>query len=219
MKGFFMSKTSSSSSSPSIAGNNISVNGFPTISSNFANGTLNSSYNMNDAQKAIYDYSQNTLANILPQLNTFSPEVQNTMNSELTAYVRNGVNDINSIYTPMISSLENDVASRFGNLDNSVFLDKLSGIENKRADAINSFAQDILSKQTSLQNQKLAQQYDYVNLLNNLQNQGYANALSSLNLSMNGNSNANNLYNTLYKQSVANSSLMNNLSDAIGGIF
>src|SRR5574344_686618 len=147
-----MSKVSSTPASyPTYTGSSISINGIPTSSTSLSNGTLNSSYNMSDSQKAVYNYAQSVLANILPQLNTFSPSTQEAMNSELNAYVQNGINDINSIYTPMITSTENDVASRFGNLDNSIFLDKLNEVEDKRSSAMNSFAQDILSKQSSLE--------------------------------------------------------------------
>src|SRR5574344_2107073 len=113
-----MSKVSSTNTvTPAYTGNSISINGIPTSSTGLSNGTLYSSYNMSDAQKAVYNYAQNALANILPQLNTFSSSTQDTMNSELNAYIQNGINDINSIYTPMIKSTQNDVASRFGNLD------------------------------------------------------------------------------------------------------
>lgn len=220
-----MSKVSSTSSYPSYTGSTLSINGLPTASTTLNNGVLNSSYNMTDAQKAIYNYAQNTLANILPQLNTFSPSTQNAMNSELNAYVQNGVSDINNVYTPMITSLENDVSSRFGNLDNSIFLDKLGNIEDKRSNAINSFTQDILSKQSDLENDELSRQYKYADLLDNLQNESYDSALSAISTALGSSTSANsynsNLYNTLYKQYLANSSsstssLTSALANALG---
>jgi hypothetical protein len=217
-----MSKVSSASSYPTYTGSKLSINGFPTASTSLVNGVLNSNYNMTDAQKQVYDYAQNTLANILPQLNTFSPDVRNSMNNELNAYVQNGIKDINTIYTPMINSTENDIASRFGNLDNSIFLNNLGNIESKRSDAINSFAQDILSKQSSIENNELNKQYNYVNLLNNMQNSYYDDAMKAISSTINGSTNANNynsnLYNTLYKQYLSNSSsgAASSLANALG---
>lgn len=213
-----MSKVSPSStpSYPSYSGSSISLNGSPLALTSYNEGYLSSGYNMTEAQKQAYNYAQTTLANILPQLNTFSPEVQNTLNSELNSYVQNGVNSINSIYNPMISSLENDIASRFGNLDNSSFMDSLKGIESKRSDAISSFAQDILAKQTSLEDEQLNRQYKYAGFLDGIQNEYYNNALSAISTALNGSSSANsynsNLYNSLYKQSLANTS--SSISDA-----
>src|SRR5574344_153133 len=219
-----MSKTTSTNAYyPTYTNSALGINGIPTASSTMSNGTLSTNYTMTDAQKAVYNYAQQALASILPQLNTLFPEVQNSMNSQINSYIQNGINDINNIYTPMITSLENDVASRFGNLDNSVFLDKLSGIESNRSNAINSFAQDILSKKNSLENDQLNRQYTYANLLDGLQNEYYNNALSALNLAINSSTSANNynsnLYNSLYKQALANSSnnsIASSLANALG---
>ena len=70
----------------------------------------------------------------------------------------------------MIQELQENVASRFGNLDNSVFMDNLKGIESKRAEAISDLATNLQSKQSSLINNELSNRYNFLNYLSNLQN-------------------------------------------------
>lgn len=208
-----MSKISSADNSsdyPTYSGGTVSINGTPIATAKYSDGVLKSNYNMNGNEKAIYDYAQNTLASILPQLNVFSDDTQKSIQAQLDAYKNQGIETINEVYTPMIKSLENDVASRFGNLDNSIFMDNLEGIESNRSDSLSAFAQDMISKQTELTQGELANRYAYAEFLNGLQNQTYSNAMSAINAALGSSSSANsynsNLYNALYKQSLQNNS-------------
>lgn len=207
---------------PAYIGGQVSINNKPVATSGLVNGVINSNYNMSDGEKAVYDYAQNALTSFLPQVNTFSPETLSGLQSQLNAYKTNGENTINSIYTPMIKNLENDVASRFGNFDNSIFMDNLSDIESKRSDAISSFAQDVLAKQSELEANELNNRYNFINLLNGLQNQSFANALSAINTTLGSTSNANNysynLYNALYKQYLQSQNSTKDSNSSIGGI-
>ncbi len=193
---------------PSFTGGQISVNGQPIASTALSNGVINSNYNMTDTENYIYNYAQNALASILPQLNIFSPDTQSSLQSQIDAYTNQGVNTINSIYNPMIKTLQNDIASRFGNFDNSIFMDNLKSIESKRSDAVSSFAQDIMAKRNKLVNNELSNRYTYADFLNQIQNQTVNNILSYINSALGSSSSANsynnNLYNALYKQALAN---------------
>lgn len=212
-----MSKVSSSDY-PSYTNSNVSIGG-SNASTSYLNGKVSSDYTMSDAQKAIYDYAQNTLANILPQLNILSAGTQNQIQSQLNAYKQDGIDSINDIYTPMITSLENDIASRFGNLDNSIFMDNLDNIESKRSDAVSSLSQDLLKEQNTLEDSALNRQYTYANFLNGLQNEYYNQALSTISSALGSSSSANtyasNLYNTLYKQYVNSLSGSNSTTSAL----
>lgn len=183
---------------PNYSSSKISV-GNSSASAGVKNGVLLSDYNMSDAEKSIYDYALSTIANILPQVNTFSPDVQNSMQQSVNAYKNKGIDTINSTYTPMISDLENDIVSRFGNLDNSIFKDDLSSIESKRANAVSSFAQDVLAKQGQLESNELEKRYALINLLNGLADNTFNNALSAINTALGGSSTANNYNNDVYQ--------------------
>lgn len=172
----------------------------------FGNSTASSSdYNMGENEAKIYDYALGTLAEILPQLNTFSTDTQNSINSQVQAYQDKGVQTINNTYLPMIKSLQNDIASRFGNLDNSIFKDNLTYIESQRSNAVSSFAQDVLAKQNELESNELDKRYSLVELLDGVINNSFDRALSAVNAAINENSNVNNYYSALYKALANNS--------------
>ncbi|HNW26275.1 MAG TPA: hypothetical protein PLG15_04180 [Candidatus Gastranaerophilaceae bacterium] len=202
---------------PAFTNGQVSINGNPVASATMSNGVINSNYNMTDAENYIYNYAQNALASILPQLNVFSPDTVNSLQSQIDAYTNQGVNTINNIYSPMIKNLQNDIASRFGNFDNSIFMDNLKSIESKRSDAVSSFAQDIMAKRNELINNELSNRYNYADFLNQIQNQTINNILSYINTALGSSSSANsynnNLYNALYKQALAGQNSTPNLSN------
>jgi type I site-specific restriction-modification system R (restriction) subunit len=164
----------------SYTNGNYSINGETKSTTRKKGSTVYGNYNMNNAEKTVYNYAQKTLAEILPQINTFSDSTMADIQSQLNAYQNQGEKTINNIYTPLLKNLKSDIASRFGNIDNSMFLDKLNSIESSRSDAISQLAESILSKKSDLINNELSNRYNLVNLLNTLQNQYNNNALSAI---------------------------------------
>lgn len=187
----------SSSDYPSYSNSSISLGG-STAKAGLRNGVLKSSYEMSDAESAIYNYALDTLSSILPQVNTFDAGVQTSLQSELDAYKNSGIQSINETYNPMITDLQNNIASRFGNLDNSIFADNLGDIESERAGAVSSFAQDVLAKQSSLQSDELTKRYALIDLLSGLANNTYSNALSAISTALGSSSSANNYNSDVY---------------------
>ena len=183
-----------SSKYPSYSTGTITVNGNTVASTSKKGNTVTSNYNMTDAEKKIYDYAQNSLASSLPYVNVFDENTQKNINSQLNAYTANGQKLLNNIYTPMLKELKTDIASRFGNFDNSVFMDNLNSIESNRAEAMSNLAQDITAKRDELVNNELAQRYTYLNFLQDLQNQTNSNILNYISGSQN-NSSSGNSYN------------------------
>lgn len=197
-----MSKTTSYK--PSYSNGSVSINGQNKVSTVKYGDTVFGNYKMNHYEKELYNYVQKSLPQLVQNVNTFSPEVTKSINNQLSAYQRQGQNYINQIYTPMINNLKNDIASRFGNLDNSMFMNNLNNIENNRSNAVAELADNLLSRQNELVNNELANRYNYINLLNTLQNQYNNYALSMLNSSIG-------LGNTglAYNNSVANNNSSN----------
>ena len=130
----------------------------------------------------------------MPSVNVFDEDTQKKLQSQLDAYTLNGQKLINNLYTPMIEDLKTDVASRFGNFDNSVFLDNLNEIESNRAESVNNLAQDILAKRDELVGNELAQRYTYLGFLQDLQNNINSNILNYITGSQQ-NSSSGNSYN------------------------
>lgn len=204
---------------PSYVGSSVSINNDSKADTSYLNGYINSSYKMGKNEKDIFDYAQTTLKSILPQLNVFSKETQDSLQSQLDAYKIQGLETIDDIYTPMIKNLQNDIASRFGNVDNSIFMDNLNSIESNRGKAVGSFVNDMLTKLGELQDKELSRRYNFADFLNNLQNQAYDNALRTINVALggssSGNSYNNNLYNSLYKQALKSSFNSDDISAAL----
>lgn len=183
------------SSKPAYTNGAVSING-NTIASQYKNGdTVYSNYNMSDAEKKIYDYAQSSFLENLPKINVFSEDTKKDMQNQLNAYTQKGLETINNLYTPMLDDMKNDIASRFGNFDNSIFMNDLKEIESSRADAMNSLTQDILAKQDDIINEELNRRYNYLDLLNSVQNQTVGNILGYLQQAAN-NSSSGNAYNS-----------------------
>lgn len=200
-----MSKTSSYK--PSYTSGSVSINGQNKATTTKSGNAVYGNYNMNDYEKELYDYAQKTLPQLVQNVNTFSPEAMQSINNQLDVYKRQGQNCINQIYTPLINNLKNDIASRFGNLDNSMFMNNLNNIESNRGNAITELADNLISKQNELVNNELVNRYNYINLLNSLQNQYNNLALSTINSSLGLGNSA-----LAYNNSVAN----NKSSDTFG---
>lgn len=175
----------SKSSSPQVIGGNISINGQSKANTVYQNGQLVTNYNMSPIEQDTLNYTQSQILDNLENINVFSPTTMDSIYKELNAYKLQGINDINETYTPMLQELQENVASRFGNLDNSVFMDNLNSIESKRADAISDLATNLQSKQSSLINNELSNRYNYLNYLSNLQNSINTNMLNTINASRN----------------------------------
>ncbi len=176
-----MFKKGSSSSTSSVK-----INGQTKAkTTTYSNGSSTSNYYMSRAEQDAYNYAQEQFAKGLKDINVFSPQILQELSDQVEAYKNSGIKQINEIYSPMLGKLQNNIASRFGNLDNSIFLDKLNQIEGKRAESVSALAQDITNRAQELKQNEIGGRYDYLNFLNDYQNQIYQNALNGANTGTN----------------------------------
>ena len=196
-----MSKVSNSS--PDYSGSNVNIGGSNAYSG-MLNGQHVSNYKMSDSDSQIYNYALDSIAKILPSINTFSPETLLGFENSINAYKDSGIKKIDSYYDKSLSALKNDIVSRFGNLDNSMFNQSLNNLEQNRADSVSNFAQSIMAKQNELISNELNQRYALVNFLNGLSNNIYTKALNTHGLALNGSSKLNRYNNNLYNTTSAN---------------
>ncbi|MBR2525693.1 hypothetical protein IKE67_04440 [bacterium] len=181
-----MGKTSSQTTYVApLADGSYSINGVTKATTKRSGGTIKGNYNMNKYERALYDYAQKTLAEIVPNINTFSDNTMNNIQAQLNAYQNQGEQNINSMYAPLLYNLKNDIASRFGNLDNSMFLDNLNKIEYSRGNAIAQLAENILAKRNELINDELSNRYNLINLLSSIQGQSNSTAMSAITAALN----------------------------------
>ena len=168
------------------------------------NNTVSSSYTMNDTEKSIYDGIQSNLSTSLQDLFSISDEKQKQWDEQMNSYKQSGIQNIEDIYTPMQTALKNDIASRFGNFDNSIFMDNLNNIADNKAQAVADLSEALLQKQDELYTTEMANRLNYISLLSNLNTTMNNNMLSYMQLA-NANSASGNSYNAnAYQASLYN---------------
>lgn len=181
---------------PEYSTGTITVNGrdVSTTQRDKNNNVVSSSYNMSSAEKKIYDSIQKGLNTSLGNLFTITDAQKKEWNKQLEALKSQGIKEIDSIYTPMETNLKNDIASRFGNYDNSIFLDNLNEITDKKAEAVADLSDSILATQNNLYSEELKNRINTITLLNNLNSAMNNNILNFTNAAGN-NANSGNSYN------------------------
>lgn len=168
--------------SPKLYNTSLSVNGNEIASAKVKRGKITTNYNMSDDEQNLLNYTNKNLLSGLENINVFSDEVQRGIQNQVDAYTQQGIRTLNETYTPMFRELKSDIASRFGNLDNSVFLDNLNEIEKNRTNAIENLTQNILAKQSELYETEMNNRYNYLNQLSNVNQNLYSNMLNFLKL-------------------------------------
>ena len=170
------------SKSPKYTTGSVVVNGRTVVSNKKGkNGTINTNYNMSKAEKNLYNSIEKTLNSSVQNLFKISSADKKAWNQQLNAYRQQGLDEINSIYTPMETNLKNDIASRFGNLDNSVFLDKLKDITDNKAKAVSNLSNNLALQQNQLYSSEMQNRINYISLLSGLQSNMNNNMFSYIN--------------------------------------
>lgn len=185
---------SKKSKKPSYSTGIVTVNGRTVATSKKTKEGIESSYNMTDAEKAIYDGIQSNLSSSLAGLYEISDEKQKQWKKEMDTYKKTGIEEINNIYTPMINDLRDNIATRFGNLDNSVFMDNLNTITNKQAKAVSEFSDDLIMKERELYTEEISNRLNYISLLSGLNEAMDSSMMNYMQMS-NANSSSGNSYN------------------------
>lgn len=185
---------SKSTKYPAYSGGGVNINGTNIASTSRSGNTVNSDYQMSNLQKKYYNALQSNMAGTLNNLFEISDPQQKEWQNQLNAMQEVGLQNINDIYTPIQNNLKNDIASRFGNLNNSIFMDNLSNITNSKSKAIADLTNSILLAQNDLYNQEIQNRLNVLSLLDSLNNSLNSNILSYLGLA-NSNANSGNQYN------------------------
>lgn len=185
---------------PEYSTGTITVNG-KTVASTTKDknhNVVSSNYNMNDNEKKIYDSIQSNLYSSLSSLFDITDADKKTWNSQLNAMKSQGIQQINDIYTPLETNLKNDIANRFGNLDNSVFMDNLNEITDKKSQAISALSNTLLAAQGDLYSNELNNRINSISFLNNLNSAMNNNILNFTNAAMNNSTSGNNYNSNAY---------------------
>ncbi len=203
---------------PKYSSGTVSLNGrtVASISKDNKNNVIGANYNMSDVEKNYYNSLQQGMNNSLNNLFTISDSERKEWESQLNALRNQGISQINSIYTPIETALKNDVVSRFGNLDNSVFLDKLNAITDKKSLAVSDLSNSLLAQQSNLYNQELSNRLNILSMLNSLNNSFNNNMMNYLNAAASNASSGNAFNQAAYNSNANNTNLFNAISGTLG---
>ena len=185
---------------PDYSTGTITVNG-KTVASTTKDknhNVVSSNYNMTDNEKKIYDSIQSNLYSSLSSLFDITDANKKEWNNQLNAMKNQGIQQINDIYTPLETNLKNDIANRFGNLDNSVFMDNLNEITDKKSQAISALSNTLLAAQGDLYSNELNNRINSISFLNNLNSAMNNNILNFTNAAMNNSTSGNNYNRNAY---------------------
>ena len=198
-----------SSKYPGYATGSVEINGNKVATfSKTGKNTYSSSYNMTDTEKSVYDGVLGNLDTSLKDLFSISDAKQEQWNQTLDTYKKQGIKQINDIYDPMQNALKNDIASRFGNLDNSIFMDNLSNITENKAQAVADLSDSLLMKQNDLYSTEMANRMNYISLLSGLYSNYNSQMMNFMQLA-NANTASGNNYNQAAYQAAQQNSTWN----------
>lgn len=190
---------------PAYSTGAVKINGRTVATASKNGNTVSTNYNMSDAEKQIQNSIQNNMATSLNNLFDISDIQRNQWDNQLKAMKTQGIQNINDIYTPMETSLRNNIASRFGNLDNSAFMSNLNKITDKKAKAISDLGNSLALAQNDLYTQELTNRMNVLSFLGNFNTQLNNNMLNYMSAAA-SNSGAGNSYNSAaYQASSGNS--------------
>lgn len=199
------------SKAPAFSGGNVVVNGQTKAYTQKVGNDVVSNYNMSDVEKNIYDSVLDNMDSSLSNLFEISSPQRQEWNNRLNAMKQEGISNINDIYTPMENNLKNDIASRFGNLDNSSFLNNLKKITDNKSKAVAQLSNDLALMQNDLYTNELQNRINTISFLSGLNTSFNDNMLNYMGLA-NQNSSVGNSYNQMaYNNNMANRQFMGNL--------
>lgn len=200
-----------SKSYPAYSGGSVVVNGKTVATSSRNGNNISTSYDMSDYEKNMFDSIQKGMSSGVSNLFEISDNERKMWQNQLNSLQNQGIEKINDIYTPMENNLKNDIASRFGNFDNSVFLDKLNAITNNKAKAVAELSNNLVANQNNLYTQELENRMKTLSFLDGLNSSLNNNIINYMNTAA-SNSNAGNTYNNnAYNASLKSSSFLDQL--------
>lgn len=163
-----MGKKSKKPSYPEYSGGSVVVNGRTVASASKQGNNIVTNYQMSNYEKNMFNALEKGMSDSVSKLFDITDQQKTAWNEQLNALKAKGVKNINDIYTPIETDLRNDIANRFGNLDNSVFMDKLNDITDKKSDAVASLSNSLAATEQDLYTNELNNRMNTISFLNNL---------------------------------------------------
>lgn len=139
-------------------------------------GSIVTQYLPDAAEEQRKSLIQTKINSILGTLGQTSAETATSYDNMKSSFVNDATATFNKAYTPALDSLRENIASRFGSLNNSEFFNNLNNLEKNRSSALAEIATKGESLKTDLYNQDENKKLSELSVLNGMLNNTQSNA-------------------------------------------
>lgn len=133
-----------------------------------------------------------------------APEISKQYDDIEKAYVDDATKKFMDSYTPAVKSLQEDVASRFGTLNSSQFLDGINDLEKNRGSALADIINQGKQVKNDLYNQEETNKLNQLKSLSSILSGDQQNVLDTLQIQSGNNTDVNDYYMNQYIQQLNN---------------
>lgn len=168
-----------------------------------SSGNVITEYLESPEDKKLREWRENQISQLEPQINVFSPELQQSWDDIATAKKNQALDEFNSLWDPIDRSTREDLWSR-GLANSSIASDTQKSQDEVKAKALEDISNDYVAEKEDLKNNELSNRYLYLNYLNggleNMSQDAFNLLTSSLNNSSSVNSNNTDVWKTQLSQ-------------------
>lgn len=167
-------------------------------------GSIVNQYFPDPAEVQRQKIAQQKINDITLTLGQTAPELATQYNNTENSFIQNATNQFMNQYNPAVRALQNDIASRFGTLNSSQFLDDLGQLEKNKASALADIVNRGESIKYDLVNQNEANKLREIQSLGGLLNSTQSNFLGSLQAPLSASSSLNDFLNSQWMTQLNN---------------
>lgn len=128
-------------------------------------GTIVNQYLADPAEQAAKQQAQLKINEIVSTLGKTAPEMADQFNQSAKAFSDSAQEQFQEAYEPALRSLREDIASRFGTLNTSQFINGLDSLEKNRADALSDISMKAQIMKSDLVNDEEARKISEIQAL------------------------------------------------------
>jgi|GEM_PF-4198222 len=183
-----------------------------------SSGNVITEYLESPEDKELREWRESQISEFEPQLNVFSPELQQSWEDIATAKKNQALDEFNALWDPIAKSTREDLWSR-GLANSSIAADTQKAQDEIKANALEDIANDYVAEKEDLKNDELASRYLYLNYLSGGLEDMSQDAFSLLTSSLNNSNSVNSNNTDVWKTQLAQYNYENQNSNSKNGWF
>ena len=167
-----------------------------------SSGSIVTQYIPDPVQAASQAAAQQQISQVMSTLGTTAPEMAQQFDQTAKAFTDAATQQFNQTYDPALTSLREDIASRFGTLNTSQFLSGLDKLQQTKANALANIADNAQMVKSSLVNQAEANKLNTIKTLGGVLSADQSTFLNDSSASLSASDALNNFLNGQWMQSL-----------------